>query len=326
MEQVKFCMLVGVAGSGKSTLASQILQSWASEFPNKTVILSSDAIREELYGDAAIQDDPQKVFNIMNRRVMEHLGVGHNVLYDATNLAAKRRTALVDQIRYKFEDDVYCMCEVVVAPEEDCVMRQSMRARKVPAEVIHRQICQFEISFWNEGWDRIHITNTNTNSFCVHDLLMDVWGEDQRNSHHTLCLGEHCYSTARLALDAMMGKGLSNSRVFFKEADMIATVLDDAAMYHDVGKYYTQSFANAKGEPTEEAHYYNHNNYSAYLMACDTERHEYEDGWLLSIALVQWHMQYYLVPKMNEWLDKRRFDRLFCFLLGILHEADKAAH
>lgn len=323
MEQVKFYMLVGVAGSGKSTLAAKIFQSIDS--PNKTVLLSSDAIREELYGDASVQDNPQKVFNIMNRYMMEHLGVGHNVIYDATNLTAKRRTALVNQIRHRFGNDVYCSCEVVAALEEECIARQFMRARKVPADVIHRQICQFEMPFWNEGWDRIHITNTGR-SFDVHDLLMNVWNTDQCNSHHTLCLGEHCCSTAELAMRDIMGSGVSNARTFFKEYDMIATVLDDAAMYHDIGKYYTQSFTNAKGEPTGEAHYYNHNNYSAWLMACDSEYHYYEDGWILAIALVQWHMQYYMVPKMDEWLSKRRFDKLFCFLLDILHEADKAAH
>lgn len=324
MEHVKFYMLVGVAGSGKSTLAAKIFQSIDSS--NKTVLLSSDAIREELYGDASVQDNPQKVFNIMNRYMMEHLGVGYNVIYDATNLTAKRRTALVNQIRHRFGNDVYCSCEVVAALEEECVERQSMRARKVPADVIHRQICQFEMPFWNEGWDKIHITRTGTEKFSVHDLLMNVWDTDQCNSHHTLCLGEHCYSAAQLAQDIVMGSNVANSRIFFKESDMIATVLDDAAMYHDIGKYYTQSFTNAKGEPTGEAHYYNHNNYSAWLMACDGEYHDYEDGWILAIALVQWHMQYYTVPKMDEWLSKRRFDKLFCFLLDILHEADKAAH
>ena len=56
MEQVKFYMLVGVAGSGKSTLAAKIFQLIDSS--NKTVLLSSDVIREELYGDASVQDNP----------------------------------------------------------------------------------------------------------------------------------------------------------------------------------------------------------------------------------------------------------------------------
>lgn len=37
-----------------------------------------------------------------------------------------------------------------------------------------------------------------------------------------------------------------------------------AARFHDVCKYKCKVFHNAKGEPTEEAHYYNHENVSAY--------------------------------------------------------------
>lgn len=52
-------VLVGLSGSGKSTIATQI----ANENPN-TVIVSSDAIREELTGDYEDQQHNEEVFKI----------------------------------------------------------------------------------------------------------------------------------------------------------------------------------------------------------------------------------------------------------------------
>ena len=51
-----FTMVVGIPGSGKST--------FAEEHKNEnTIHISSDAIREEIFGDAGCQDDNNRVFN-----------------------------------------------------------------------------------------------------------------------------------------------------------------------------------------------------------------------------------------------------------------------
>ena len=89
----KFIMMIGVSGSGKSTFA----KNWAKQLDG--VWLSSDAIRAELWGDENDQQHPETVFRIMNKRLMAALGEDLNVIYDATNLSAKRRRALVSQIR-----------------------------------------------------------------------------------------------------------------------------------------------------------------------------------------------------------------------------------
>lgn len=46
----KFIMMVGLPGSGKSTWAKEYVKT--SE--NETVILSSDAVREELFGSCGV--------------------------------------------------------------------------------------------------------------------------------------------------------------------------------------------------------------------------------------------------------------------------------
>ena len=316
-----FVMMVGVAGSGKSTEAKKIIRNWAEDGFAKSAIVSSDAIRAELYGDASIQGDPNKVFRLMRERMMALLADDYNVIYDATNLAAKKRAAVVHMIRDAYKDKVRCLCRIVTATEEVCVERQEKRDRKVPADVIHRQICQFEMPFYNEGWDGISIRTTNRR-FLIQDYLVDHWNMNQKNSHHTLSLGEHCLAAANGVRRLVIGDDIYRADNLGEESDWIATVLDDAAMYHDVGKVATQKFR----EGDSNAHYYNHNNYSAWLMACDCEGHAYLDGWIMSIALVQWHMQYFMVDDMNAWLAKKGFSTLFCFLLDILHRADVDAH
>ena len=54
----RFVMLVGPAGSGKSTVAKEMLSK------DNFVIVSSDSVREELFGDESIQGDPSHIFNI----------------------------------------------------------------------------------------------------------------------------------------------------------------------------------------------------------------------------------------------------------------------
>ena len=73
-----------------------------------------------------------------------------------------------------------------------------------------------------------------------------------------------------------------DTEVSFENAD-----LQWAALYHDCGKVFTQVFHNAKGEPTEEAHYYNHENVGAYDCLCDYSKT------LLTSVLINLHMKPY---------------------------------
>jgi len=81
-----FCMLVGLPGSGKT--------SFALSLKDKYDIISSDSIRKELYGSERIQENNNKVFEIMRKRAIEALKSGKNVIYDATNMTRKFRKAL----------------------------------------------------------------------------------------------------------------------------------------------------------------------------------------------------------------------------------------
>ena len=88
-----FIMLVGLPGSGKSTYANTFRSQLLSEINDeRVVIISSDAIRKELYGDESIQTDPARVFSLMEERTLDELDKGSVVLYDATNINRKNRS------------------------------------------------------------------------------------------------------------------------------------------------------------------------------------------------------------------------------------------
>ena len=143
-------MLVGPAGCGKSTLASQL--------PGK--VFSSDALREEMYGDANCQDNPKKVFHELHERIWNYLAhEGDIAIYDATNLNALRRSAFISATKAQ-EFPCKFVCAAFIPNEEICLAQNTQRARKVPEDVIHRQILSYQFPRLDEGWDRLVILDT----------------------------------------------------------------------------------------------------------------------------------------------------------------------
>ena len=80
--QPTMTMMVGLAASGKSTYAKKLAND------TDAIILSSDAIRWELFGDETDQEHNQQVFQELHERAKECLCDGRNVIYDATNISS----------------------------------------------------------------------------------------------------------------------------------------------------------------------------------------------------------------------------------------------
>lgn len=144
----KFIMMVGIAGSGKTTVASKVAASL-----DDCLVVSSDAIRGELYGDEAIQGDSSRVFQLMEERTMEALRAGRDVIYDATNVTAWRRQELLAKLPLRVEK----ICLWVNVPLERALQNNQMRERHVPEWVIHYQAKQLEFPMPNEGWDAVYV-------------------------------------------------------------------------------------------------------------------------------------------------------------------------
>lgn len=320
--KTNFAMLVGLPGSGKSTLAQELFGGHSG---NSAVIISSDAIREEKYGDANCQEDPGAIFSEMERRTFSALDADIDVIYDATNLNAKKRKALVTKIRQRYKDTVECTCIVVLCPIETCKSRQLNRERKVPDYVIDRMVRSFEVPYYNEGWDKIALKRNNW--VCgLDEIVNDLCSVSHDNPHHSLSIGYHCLE-ANAKIRGLMNE---SSRGFSDEEKFI---LASAARYHDIGKGVAKVFHDSKGNPTRIAHYYGHNNIGAYLVLLGWRFDSMPDEVVLEIAaLIQWHMMPYLFPKGEEksglkfWCEKRGFAKDFFEKEWMLHEADLGAH
>lgn len=285
----RFIMLVGIPGSGKSYKARALSGS-------RTVHISSDAIRKRIYGDENCQKDPGKVFSIMQEETLNALSNGISVIYDATNISRKNRKEILDKLPCYVSKE----CVICWAPIELCIERDAKRDRTVGKEVIDRMVRRFEAPFYDEGFDKISVSldgiEYDKRQYYVE--LLSAIDIPHDNPHHTASVLEHCH---------LCGVGLLDSPV--------PVFVVHAGFIHDIGKAYTKTFTNRKGEISDIAHYYDHQAVGAWL-SYGIEGHSPALAWLVSTHMAPFiNQKYYnsLDPLYKKWIDA-------------LHTADRAAH
>lgn len=309
-----FTMLIGLPGSGKSTVAEQL------DFKSgKPKIHSSDNLREELYGNADTQEHNEELFVELHRRIKDDLRKGIDVVYDATNINKKRRTAFLRELT-----NIPCkrICIMVMTPYERCVELNKSRKRNVPEEVIERMIKNWQPADYSEGWDDIAVVfnmdkDEDSSNWGLRTLFDGDCGIDnfnQENSHHKLTLGEHC----RKAADYILEKSPNDTR------------LQMAALLHDQGKIMTKSRLNSKGENDGDCHYYQHHCVGAYNSMFYTANAGFSIEDVIYIAnLIYYHMHPYLSWNQSKSVERRTRiqigEKMFDDIM-LLHEADVYAH
>lgn len=293
MNRPKLILLVGIPGAGKTTYANEYVKS----NPN-TVHLSSDLIRAELYGDESIQGNPADVFSLMQKRAVETLNNGKDVIYDATGITRKDRASIIS-ICPKF---VKIECHIIWAPIEVCIERDAKRERTVGKEVIDKMLKRFQAPFYDECIDEIIIVRPDDwdwdeksyTTKCFDDMKIP-----HDNPHHTLDVIDHCWEAKRY----LFNKDVTDEDLLF------------AALRHDIGKPYVKAFVDSKGSPCEHAHYYQHQCLGAWMSYGFSSVTPYS-AWLISVH-------------MDPFLDTKYYKNLPVFLKGkvdLLHEADLGAH
>lgn len=298
-------MLQGLPGSGKSAFAETLKQKGY-------IICSSDAIREELCGDVNCQDKNQEVFTVLHRRIKENLQNGRNVVYDACNISSKRRTAFLRELKH-----IECIKNIIViaTPYVQCLIQNDGRDREVPEHVIENMYKNWQFPYWFEGWDDIKIVMERTVNLTPEDAVSRLIGYDQKNHHHTLTLGEHLQAAWEFAV----------KRRFRSE-------VQTAAYLHDIGKPFTQGFVDSKGEPSEDAHYYQHHCVSAYDAMFYLTGEKFNPFRYMILVLITYHMMPYFWEKDEQHGEKTRekYRKLwgddFYEALMQLHMADVHAH
>lgn len=295
MKIVKFVMLCGIPGAGKSTYAEQFNRL----SHNSYMILSSDKIREELLGSAEDQSNNALIFKTMHERALMALDKGISVIYDATNMTRKDRNYILS-ILPKY---VATECHIVWAPIATCIDRDAARSRSVGKDVIMRMVRKFQMPYYDEGFTNISVVRMNEvdlsySSYSAYlNFIMESMKIPHDNPHHTLSVYDHAIECQRIVIDN------------YGPQDIVL-----AAKLHDCGKPFVKTFTNRKGEATDIAHYYDHQNVGAWI-AC---------GLTTSIDVI-WLINMHMAPYLNE----KYYKQLPSFLktkVDILHDADIHAH
>ncbi len=287
----RLILLVGIPGSGKSTYAQN-----KTKYDSNIVWLSSDAIRERLYGDASCQDNPGKVFEIMQKETVQALEKGFDVIYDATNITRKARAGILNIVpKY-----VQKYCVVIWAPINICIERDKARERTVSKEVIDKMLKRFEAPFYDEGFDTImvHVSDVHYNKKAYYEDAIAAMMIPHDNPHHTADIIEHCHSCGNGLLD-----------------DAVPEIVVKAGYLHDIGKPYTKTFVNTKGETTNTAHYYGHQGVGAWISYGFFGNNP-TLAWLISTHMAPFiNQKYYnsLPPCYKKWIE-------------LLNTSDTAAH
>lgn len=310
MNHPTLVMLIGLPGSGKSTFAEQYR---ALDYH----IHSSDAIREELSGDVNNQKINELVFTTLHKRIKEDLSQGISCVYDATNLSYKRRMGFLNDLgnlRFK----CWKRAVFIATPYEVCLEQNEGRDRTVPEHVLERMYRNFDPPYYYEGWNEvlIHYNKPEYRELykTPEQFIYDTCDFDQQNKYHSETLGDHC-----------MLAGTYVAEKYPVDKSLDRTTLIQAAQLHDNGKPFCKVFVDAKGKPSEGAHYYDHEHVGAYnSFFYDTPL---ADKAYLAV-LIRWHMQMHFIDKQPHTMPKyeQLFGKKMWRDMSYLHKADKEAH
>ncbi len=139
-------MMIGIPGSGKSTYAEKIARL------ENAVVISSDKLREELFGDVWELRKNTILFAEVYRRALKYLSEGKNVVLDATNISRRKRKHVLNKLKPYYKE-----CYFIKTPLNKVLYQNRKRDRNVPEDVIFRIYNKLQEPDYSEGWDKINI-------------------------------------------------------------------------------------------------------------------------------------------------------------------------
>ncbi|MGB3536512.1 MAG: AAA family ATPase [Microcoleaceae cyanobacterium] len=148
--QPQLIMMIGLPGSGKSFLAQQLLKLHPSYH-----LISTDAIRAQLFGHESIQGPWLAIFTQIKQQFQQAVTQTAGAIYDATNAQRRHRRDLIQLARESGFNPIIGIW--VQTSVEQCLQRNQHRSRQVPQEIIlkmHRQLCDAPPSL-TDGLDRL---------------------------------------------------------------------------------------------------------------------------------------------------------------------------
>ena len=231
-------IMVGLSASGKSSVAKELQQVYNG------VIISSDDIRGEICEGGVIdQSKNDEVFKIFHKRIRENLQQGGDVIADATNITIKARKSIFENVK-----QINCnkIAHIMTKNVGQCIEDNVNREYPVPHHVILKQMMNYQLPFYEEGFDGIivHKYHEEIEYNFLMDTIDSMKGYDQNNPYHNDTLDVHCKKV----------------RDLFEKMNYPSHLLLSAQI-HDIGKLYTR-----KTDENGISHYYQHENVGTYYL------------------------------------------------------------
>ena len=159
-------ILIGCPASGKSTLARRLL-----EYDSSYCLVSTDHIREQLFGCRSIQRDWHLVQEEVDHQINLSLQSGHSIVYDATNVKREWRLELLNKFKPNYSALWYAWH--IETPLEVCLFRNEERLYKVPDDALqsYYQTLQQSPPLKEEGFDQVFLIPYLTKSLDYNFLI-----------------------------------------------------------------------------------------------------------------------------------------------------------
>ena len=315
----KLIVLCGIPGAGKSSYAEYLCRYEHQIHPEIPVVIhASDAVREELFGDASVQDKLDVIFKILHSRVRADLNAGKTVIYDATNTTRKTRRKVLSLMSSRDTAE----CHIVWTPIHICRDRDQARNRTVGPEVIDKMVRRWQAPWEDEGFSRILVIN-NYSDFNQEQYKSQVIKDmaiPHDNPHHSVGILKHC----ELAYEYLVNNLLADE----SDTELDIESLKLATYYHDIGKPYTKFYKkSASGDlDLSCAHYYDHHNVGGYLAyGLFVAPGEVDDTIIRNACFIAWLISTHMDPFFNTSYY-RLLNPVLRRHIDLLHEADVQAH
>ncbi len=151
--------LIGIPGSGKSTVAHWL----QAETQGK--IVSTDDIRQQLYGNASIQGDWATIAAVIAQQLQQAIAAQQTIIYDATNVNRQWRQDFLAQY-----SQIAWIGWFLQTPFDQCLKQNQRRSRQVPHAIMEQMAnaIKAEPPSIEEGFqDLIVLPNSEHSTFKV---------------------------------------------------------------------------------------------------------------------------------------------------------------
>jgi predicted kinase len=200
-------LLIGPPASGKSTIAAQ----WCDREPEK-VWISTDRIRENLYGDANIQGPWADIQTVVLQETQKAIAAGRSVIYDATNVRRSWRMGFLQQLQgtdwLANANRVQWIAWQIETPLSTCLHRNRSRDRQVPQDIVERFYGWMETEEVqrSEGFVAVNpvpLQHGQINWSKMDDLIQQVPTQIKQRRNRYRSLDQHPFSN-ELAFEQLM--------------------------------------------------------------------------------------------------------------------------